>query len=75
MNVSFGTIPTTLIIYYRFNEINDGTYTQWVDSITPTIFMNPTTKSPSYQLMNTVQMREIYLKICPEGYYAIWDDS
>jgi hypothetical protein len=50
--------------------------TTWYDSASlngNTIYYDPTTSTPSYSLMSVVEMREIYLKLCPEGQYVTWD--
>lgn len=64
MNVAFSTVPSNMIAYWRLDEKNDGTYTAFTDSVSLLTF-DPT----PVLLTSVVEMREIYLKICPESFY------
>lgn len=69
MTVGFKDVPSTLYAYWRLDEKkNDIIYK---DSSAGGMVMSP---SP-LPISTTSEMREIYLKICPEGYYSEYNET
>jgi hypothetical protein len=73
MNVALKPVPLGLVIYYRLDEDNTGTYYNWTDSASNLVFNPVTMTTPIFTVPSTVDMREIYLVLCPEGSYVFWD--
>lgn len=67
-NLYYSTIPSTLVSYWRLDEPNDGTKTYFTDSADTSL-----TSTPTNALTSVVEMREIYLKLCGDGYYVNYD--
>lgn len=67
MNIDYTAIPSTMIAYWKLNEVNDGSITYYTDSKTTSLTYTP---SAPYGITAIQEMKEIYLKFCPEGQYT-----
>lgn len=65
-----------MVAYWRLNEINDGTMNVFTDSAgAGTLTYNPTYATPPISVLNAMDFRELFLRICPEGQYSIFDEN
>jgi hypothetical protein len=73
--ISFQQLPLSLISYWRLNE-DRKTQSEFRDSVEPTLTYNPMTHITNPKpLSELVEMREIYLKFCPEGFYGRFNET
>jgi hypothetical protein len=64
-----------MISYWRLNE-DRKTQIEFKDSRNPTLTYNPLTITGNPKNLNEiVEMREIYLKFCPEGTYGKFNET
>lgn len=69
MDISFTTANPNMVAYWRLNE-DRKTQSVFKESVMLTTF-DPAPKL----LSDVVEMREIYLKMCPEGFYGQFNDT
>jgi hypothetical protein len=70
MTVGFTTPPPGMLAYWRLDE-DWKTATSFRESVNGTIYIPPAPLTVS----TIVEMREIYLRLCPEGTYAVYNDT
>ncbi len=64
-----------MVSYWRLNE-DRKTQVEFKDSATPAITYNPLSNPTNPKaLIDLVEMREIYLKLCPEGFYGEFNET
>lgn len=56
-----------MLAYWKLGEPNDGSVLYFTDSKTTSLTYTPVAP---YDLPAIVEMKEIYLKFCPEGEYV-----
>jgi hypothetical protein len=64
-DISFTTAPEDMFVYWRLDE-DRKTATTFKESVKNAQYTPPTPLT----LPGLVEMREIFLKICPEGYFG-----
>ena len=65
-----------MLAYWRLNEINDGTVASFKDSSQPgTLLFNPLSGALAKTVQQMMEFREVYLRICPEGTFAKFNDK
>jgi|LauGreDrversion4_2_1035121.scaffolds.fasta_scaffold13742_4 hypothetical protein len=64
-----------MIAYWRLNEDRKNQI-EFKDSVTPALTYNPMSNVANPKPLNeVVEMREIYLKLCPEGTYGRFNET
>jgi hypothetical protein len=72
---AFTTAPTKMVAYWRLNEDRKN-QVEFKDSKTPSLSYNPMSNVANpLALKDVVEMREIYLKMCPEGTYGEFNET
>lgn len=65
-----------MLAYWRLSEVNDGTVAVFKDSSMPgTHTFNPMSGTLNKTVQQLMEFREVYLKMCPEGTYAKFNDK
>eukprot|EP00347_Sterkiella_histriomuscorum_P002038 403369714 len=75
-NVDVTSQNTFMYAYWKFDEKNDGTYVYFKDSSNQGVQnFNPKTIVSTYTVQKLVEMKEIDLIICKQGYYQAYVDE
>ena len=75
MEISFSNAPAQMVAYWKLNE-NRKNQVEFKDNKTDSLSYNPMSNVANpLPLKDVVEMREIYLKLCPEGTYGQFNET
>eukprot|EP00347_Sterkiella_histriomuscorum_P015521 403356717 len=75
-NVDVASWETFMYAYWKFDEKNDGTIKYFKDSSYKGLQnFDPKTVDATYTVQKIVEMTEIDLKVCKEGFYPVYVDE
>ena len=74
-NINVFSPPNGLVAYWKLGE-DRATTTVFHDYASGgSLTYDPSIGNPNLKLSSLMEMREIYLKFCPEATYTYWNDT